>query len=281
MLALAQLTPQAYSLARHAPRTRCRDVRCDVSGAVSLGAGMVGGAVGVGVAYPLDTLKTKQQASAGSANLNAYQLTREIYRTEGLPGFYGGVSATMLGQAIIKGALFFVNGAARNALASTALGLGTLALSLAAAFSGAVTSFVMAPVERVKCVMQAKAAGTFRNPVACVNEVVQRDGVYGLCFRGLGATVLREIPACTFYLVGFDLAACEQGARPSRLFEEDEFEVRKPGVQQRQQARKRGRRRLATCAGVGGLVTVPADSRQAARGDQLTRPLQRLVEFRT
>ena len=177
-----------------------------VPAVVSLAAGMVGGAVGIGVAYPLDTLKTKQQASATSNNLNPVQLTQMIYRTEGIAGFYGGVSSTMAGQAVIKGALFFVNGGARNALMRTTLGTSFTALCLAAAISGAITSFIMSPVERVKCVMQANAAGTFRNPLACIAEVLRRDGISGMWFRGLGATVLREIPACTLYLVGFELA---------------------------------------------------------------------------
>jgi len=176
-----------------------------VPAAVSLLAGMLGGSIGVGVAYPLDTLKTKQQSNAGGAAANPIALTRQIYEAEGVAGFYSGCSTTMAGQAIIKGALFFVYGAARNCLAGTALGLSTLSLCLAASFSGFVGSFVMTPVERVKCVMQARAAGTFVNPVACIDELVRRDGVSGLCLRGLGATILREIPACTFYFVTFDL----------------------------------------------------------------------------
>ena len=160
----------------------------------------------MGVAYPLDTLKTKAQSTAGSAPQNAFALTAQIYRNEGVAGFYGGVSTTMLGQALIKGALFFVYGAVRDALARTALGLSTLSLCLAAATSGAVGSFVITPVERVKCVMQAKAAGTFVNPLACIAELVSRDGVGGLAFRGLGATILREMPACTLYFVTYDLS---------------------------------------------------------------------------
>ena len=66
---------------------------------------MLGGAIGVGVAYPLDTLKTKAQSTAGSAPPNAFALTAQIYRNEGIEGFYGGVSITMLGQALIKYAL--------------------------------------------------------------------------------------------------------------------------------------------------------------------------------
>ena len=195
------------------PRVARSRVRCAavsdavVPAAVSLVAGSFGGAIGLGVAYPLDTLKTKTQSSAGgSTPSNPFALAAQIYKAEGLQGFYSGVSISMAGQALIKGVLFFVYGGARNFVAGTALGLSTLGLCLAASFSGAVSSLVMCPVERVKCVMQARAAGSFANPIACIGELVRQDGAYGLVFRGFGATVLREMPACTLYLVGYELA---------------------------------------------------------------------------
>ena len=85
MLALAQLTPQAYSLARHAPRTRCRDGAPATSpSAVSLGAGMVGGCGRrPAIAYPLDTLKTKLQAredSGASSSSSPLALAADIVR---------------------------------------------------------------------------------------------------------------------------------------------------------------------------------------------------------
>ena len=166
---------------------------------------MLGGAIGVGVAYPLDTLKTKTQTSAGgSMPSNPFLLARQIYREEGVAGFYGGVSSTMAGQAIIKGVLFLQYNAARNLLAQLQI-VGTVSMFLAAASSGAVGSFVITPVERVKCVMQAMPAGSFKGPIACIRELVARDGAAGLLFRGLAATLLRELPACTLYFVTFDL----------------------------------------------------------------------------
>ena len=68
--------------------------------AVSLAAGMVAGAIGVGVAYPLDTLKTKMQACGGGS---PWETARRVLATDGPSGFYGGVASTMLGQAVIKG----------------------------------------------------------------------------------------------------------------------------------------------------------------------------------
>lgn len=112
----------------------------------------------------------------------------------------------MAGQVVIKGVLFCVYGVSCNFISRTTLGLSTLGLCVAASFSGAIQSLVMCPLERIKCVMQARAAGSFANPLACIGELVRQDGVRGLVFRGLGATVLREMPACTLYLVGYELA---------------------------------------------------------------------------
>jgi len=174
---------------------------------VSLAAGMVGGAIGVGVAYPLDTLKTKTQSRVTRASSNPLALAAEIIRTEGVAGFYSGVSSTMTGQAIIKGIVFLVYEAAKAALSAFAAGddPGFRILIIAACISGAVGSLVVTPVERIKCVMQAGEASAYDSPLACIAVVVRRDGWYGLAFRGLGATLLREVPAYAFYFVSYDL----------------------------------------------------------------------------
>jgi len=92
----------------------------------SLMAGSIAGAIGVGVAFPLDTLKTKsqvlgQQGAAGNkidvagsgggggasaaamsgeeiSQMNMLQLISVIYKMEGIQGFYGGVKGMMVGQ---------------------------------------------------------------------------------------------------------------------------------------------------------------------------------------
>ena len=175
---------------------------------------MLGGAVGVGVAYPLDTLKTKLQARESSSeegNTNFFKLATGIVEDEGISGFYGGVSSTMAGQAVIKGVVFFVYEWAKALLAAPSpltdagsMPTGPFALLLAACISGAAGSLVVTPVERVKCVMQASEAGTFETPLACVQQLLESDGAIGLLTRGLGATLLREVPAYAFYFVSYD-----------------------------------------------------------------------------
>ncbi len=86
--------------------------------AASVIAGSIAGACGVGIAFPLDTLKTKSQvygsAQSGTAiqadgsstvvmkedvsKMNMFQLMQLIYSLEGIPGFFGGVKGMMVGQ---------------------------------------------------------------------------------------------------------------------------------------------------------------------------------------
>jgi solute carrier family 25 carnitine/acylcarnitine transporter 20/29 len=189
------------------------------AGAASLIAGSLGGAIGVGVAYPFDTLKTKsqvygqqrqqqqqqlqeqhhqpsissveqQQSSPGVVCMKTHDddalcypiespeedlisLVKLILEMEGIAGFFGGVKAMMIGQALIKSVAFSANEAALGLLndfgsvahntavtasvviesSSSVSGVedGAIATSfvtlvLAASFSGFVTSFLVAPV---------------------------------------------------------------------------------------------------------------------------------------
>jgi hypothetical protein len=85
----------------------------------SILAGSIAGAAGVGVAFPLDTLKTKSQVlgaaqassdsnTSGGAvllaigdgvnKMNMFELIGLIFKLEGISGFYGGVKGMMVGQ---------------------------------------------------------------------------------------------------------------------------------------------------------------------------------------
>ena len=63
----------------------------------SLFAGSVGGAIGVGVSYPFDTLSTKAQVStgAGKSRINVARSMNIIWKNEGIRGFFEGVLVTV------------------------------------------------------------------------------------------------------------------------------------------------------------------------------------------
>ena len=208
---------QQYNRKQHGVRQSSTSLSVIGAGAASILAGSVGGAIGVGIAYPLDTLKTKSQvygqqaaqqrkemeqkqnqsasktAAAAAAmerdadghvplpppgtvgtldhnftiespEENLISLVKLILANEGIPGFYGGVKAMMGGQALIKSVAFSANAMALGSIPPLLVSAGLVesmdslgpnsfvTLLLAAACSGFVTSFLVAPVGKFRLV---------------------------------------------------------------------------------------------------------------------------------
>ena len=63
----------------------------------SLLAGSIGGAIGVGISYPFDTLSTKAQVSTGNdeKHLNFVSNMKYIWKNQGIHGFFEGVLVTV------------------------------------------------------------------------------------------------------------------------------------------------------------------------------------------
>ena len=167
---------------------------------ISLGAGSIAGVIGIGAAYPLDSLKVKTQTYASnpsfnSSNLSMIKMAQLVYKQEGTQGFYSGVGGVMIGEAFVKASLFGSNYWALSYLTQDSTDPPSiLTLSLAAAFSGVVSSFVLNPIERVKILMQADKSGKYSSELDCATQVIQKDGVFGLLTRGLDGMIIRELP---------------------------------------------------------------------------------------
>lgn len=185
------------------------------TGVASLLAGSVAGAIGVGVAYPLDTLKTKAQLMIPSEENSSraaavyrrrppstFDVAVHVFKKEGLPGFFSGVKTMMVGQALIKSVAFGVNAMTLEALPQGS----TSSLILAACFAGFVTSFLVVPFERTKVMMQAQGQDLYQNnEINCIKAVLETDGFKGLMLRGLGLTLAREIPSYGIYFAVYGL----------------------------------------------------------------------------
>jgi hypothetical protein len=204
--------------------------------AASLLAGSIAGAVGVGVAFPLDTIKTRSQIMAAAAadtknnskngnknpnnNITMLSVCRTIYETDGLGGFFAGVMASMLGQAVIKATVFSANAAALTHAHNHHWCQDNASLQLvgAASAAGFVTAFLSVPVGRVKVMMQSGSSRSSAGGGKCSSEttaaaviqggsgewhclqaVLAAEGWRGLFGRGLLCTIVREVPAYSIY----------------------------------------------------------------------------------
>lgn len=61
-------------------------------------------------------------------------------------------------------------------------------------FAGLVITFIVSPVELVKCTMQMNPNHTFKNSRECLNSIYRNNGLSGV-YKGLFATGMREIPS--------------------------------------------------------------------------------------
>jgi len=170
---------------------------------VSTLAGSAAGAVGLFAAYPFDSLKTKAQTFKGGNSVGILGMIKIVMKEEGLRGFYSGVFGMMVGQALIKAVAFGSNNWALNIQSPGQHSI--IQLVLAASFSGFTASFLVNPVERVKILMQADNTGQYTSEWECITKIVSQDGLFGLLFRGVDATIVREIPGYALYFVIYHL----------------------------------------------------------------------------
>lgn len=83
---------------------------------------------------------------------------------------------------------------------------------LAGSFAGFVNSFVASPIELVKIRLQAQrslqqhSSSSYSGPLDVARKLVEKEGVARGLFRGLGVTIVKEIPAYAGFYAGFEAA---------------------------------------------------------------------------
>ena len=170
---------------------------------ITLLASAIGGSCGIGVAFPLDSIKTKIQSAASSGEKTGMKkMFIEVYKNEGIiKGFYSGLFPTMIGQSLYIASAFSANTWALTQLVESGVSPSIYQLCLAGAFGGLVASFVINPIERIKIQMQTGTCDAYGNSYDCLLQTIRSDGVLGLFFRGIDATLLREVPGYALYFL--------------------------------------------------------------------------------
>ncbi|KAL1894426.1 mitochondrial ornithine carrier protein [Sporothrix stenoceras] len=179
--------------------------------------GSLAGIVGKYIEYPFDTVKVRLQSQPDHLPLRytgPLDCFRQSIRADGLLGMYRGISAPLVGAALETSSLFLFERLGRASLVWTGLYPKDKPLSLPAlwftgAFSGVFTSFILTPVELVKCKIQVpaesipSAAGpatgvtktVYRRPLTVIREVYRYGGIGGF-WHGQVGTLIREAGGC-------------------------------------------------------------------------------------
>ncbi|KAL4641807.1 mitochondrial basic amino acids transporter-like [Arapaima gigas] len=188
-------------------------------------AGCIGGAAGVLVGHPFDTVKVRLQVQNVDNPLyrGTFHCFQSIVRQESVLGLYKGLSSPMMGLTFINAIVFGIQG---NTL--RLLGRDTPTNQfLAGAAAGLVQCVVCCPMELVKTRMQMQGAGQrkvptctrkvqtnlYKNALNCLMCIYQQEGLRGIN-RGMLCTVVRETPGYGVYFLTYDVLTQWMGCGP-------------------------------------------------------------------
>ncbi|CUM63203.1 uncharacterized protein PRCAT00000772001 [Priceomyces carsonii] len=162
--------------------------------------GAISGVMGKLIEFPFDTIKVRLQSSSNFSDLSTWQTIKRTYSNEGIVnGFYRGLKAPLLGACLENAVLFFSYNYAtalqlRMKHQSSPDSLSLASKCLSGGFSGFMASFVLTPVELVKCNLQVAnlSVKETHSYGSVVKQIVNNHGIAGL-WKGLSSTLLREV----------------------------------------------------------------------------------------
>lgn len=198
--------------------------------AIDIVCGSAAGAAGKLLEYPFDTVKVRLQSQPDAHPprfTGPLDCFRQTLAREGFFGLYRGIAAPIVGAAAENASLFLSYGMAQSICRSwggwaEAERLPDSVLVACGAASGITTSFILTPIELIKCQMQVHAlynqssnatgtvaaanskkvpriatqsihtsASSLPGPLQLISRIYSQDGVSGF-WRGQTGTLLRE-----------------------------------------------------------------------------------------
>ncbi|CAF1409680.1 unnamed protein product [Adineta steineri] len=177
-------------------------------------AGGVGGACLVITGHPLDTIKVRLQTQAkpqpGQTPFytGTFDCAKKIVAKEGFTGLYKGMAAPLVGVTPMFAVCFFGFGIGKKLQTPAGKnGEYTLPQLFAAGMlSGVFTTVIMAPGERIKCLLQIQHSGheiKYNGPIDCAKQLYKEGGIRSI-YRGTALTLMRDVPATGVYFASYE-----------------------------------------------------------------------------
>jgi solute carrier family 25 carnitine/acylcarnitine transporter 20/29 len=179
-------------------------------------SGGFGGCCLVLAGHPFDLVKVRMQTGSGSA----MGITRQILAEGGLRGLYRGVSAPLAGVTPIFAINFWAYDVGKKIMrsatgAASDADLTLAQIGMAGAMAAGPTTLIMAPGERIKCILQVEGKSStgvkYTGPVDVAKDLYRTGGLRSV-FRGSAATLARD--ACGSFAYFGVYEAIKRGLTP-------------------------------------------------------------------
>ncbi|KAL5112242.1 Mitochondrial carnitine/acylcarnitine carrier protein [Taenia crassiceps] len=152
----------------------------------SFWAGGFGGMCAIVAGHPFDTIK--------------------IIGKEGLGGLYKGMFVPLFGATPLFAVCFFGFDLGKQLLAHDTKNIKKNEIFFAGMLSGVFTTVLMAPGERIKCLLQIQNLDLhpkYNGPIDAIRKLYLEGGVRSL-FKGTAATLLRDVPSSGVFFLSYE-----------------------------------------------------------------------------
>jgi len=183
--------------------------------AVDFAAGLLGGMTGLVFGHPFDTIKVQQQTSAGP-NSGMMQCLKQTLAANGAKGLFRGMAFPLVGVGVLNSIFFGVYGNSIRYLTPEDSIPTYSSIFVAGSLAGAISAFPACPMELVKVKLQTSSGPQVDGPLNCLRSIHQQNGLRG-CFRGLQATILRELPGFGVYITSYQLLCDSMVPEPGMM----------------------------------------------------------------
>jgi solute carrier family 25 carnitine/acylcarnitine transporter 20/29 len=161
------------------------------------------------------------QTSSANANMSVFGMIRTTLMKEGIPGIYRGVSAPLMATTPMFATSFWSYDIGKRIVQyfspkeendERPYSFSILQCCIAGGLSAIPTTLIMAPSERLKCLLQVDAniiesggKPKYAGLWDCAVQVYKEGGIQSV-FKGTGATLLRDIPGSIAWFGTYELA---------------------------------------------------------------------------
>lgn len=176
-------------------------------------AGGVAGACLLLAGHPLDTIKVRLQTQpkASCAQYVLYTGTYDCFRKtvskEGILGLYKGMGAPLAGVAPMMAISFFGFGLGKQLQQTDPhKPLTHTQIFLSGCLAGVFTTVIVAPGERIKCLLQVQASSghsKYAGPLDCAVRLYKAQGIRSV-YKGTVLTLIRDVPSNGLYFLTYE-----------------------------------------------------------------------------
>jgi len=176
---------------------------------LKFGAGSLAGAIGSVAGNPFDVLKTRLMASEEGGQ-TVRSASRELYRAQGIPGFYRGLQANVMRAMVLNGTSLACYDQIKGMITKTGYIHNELMVQFFSAFgAGFFMALTVSPFDLVRTrlmnqpVVAAGQPKQYKGFVDCVVKIVAQNGPLGL-YAGFIPIWARFAPTTVLQLVIFE-----------------------------------------------------------------------------